>query len=83
MGFRERKGTRDVIFLLRMIRKRAQKKKTEVEKKGQIITKARELHLCFADYQKAFDRVKHDKLPEVMKRAGIPKLERRLNINLY
>src|SRR5437867_1898198 len=34
-------------------------------------------------YQKAFDRVKHGKLAEVMKKTGIPELERRLIINLY
>ena len=36
----------------------------------------------FVDYQKAFDRVRHDKLAEVMVKAGIPDLERRLIINL-
>src|SRR5206468_9794837 len=41
------------------------------------------LYLCFVDYQKAFDTVKHDKLAEVMEKAGIPELERRLIINLY
>ena len=45
--------------------------------------KGKKLYLCFVDYQKAFDRVKHDKLTEVMKKAGIPELERRLIINLY
>ena len=45
--------------------------------------KGKKLYLCFIDYQKAFDRVKHDKLTEVMKKAGIPELERRLIINLY
>ena len=35
------------------------------------------------DYQKAFDRVKHDKFAEVMEKAGVPDLERRLIINLY
>ena len=35
------------------------------------------------DYQKAFDRGKHDKLTEVMEKAGVPELERRLIINLY
>jgi len=39
--------------------------------------------MCFVDYQKAFDRVNHDKLLEVMESAGIPELERRLIINLY
>ena len=41
------------------------------------------LYLCFVDYQKAFDRLKHDKLVEVMKEAAKPELERRLIINLY
>ena len=34
------------------------------------------------NYQKLFDRVKHDKLVEVMEKAGIPELKRRLVINL-
>ena len=40
------------------------------------------LFLRFVNYQKAFDRVSHDKLVEVMERADIPELERRLIINL-
>ena len=51
-----------------------QRKKTKKRKK---------LYLCFVDYQKAFDRVKHDKLVEVMEKAGVPEMERRLIINLY
>ena len=43
----------------------------------------KKVYLCFVDYQKAFDRVRHDKLLEVMEKAGIPELERRLIINLY
>ena len=43
----------------------------------------RKLYLCFVDYQKAFDRVKHDKLRDVMVKAGIPELEIRLIIDLY
>src|SRR5437867_3723400 len=45
--------------------------------------KKKKIYLCFVDYQKAFDRVRHDKLAEVMVKAGIPDLERRLIINLY
>ena len=37
----------------------------------------KQLFLCFVDYQKAFDRVSHDKLVKVMGKAEIPKLERR------
>ena len=39
--------------------------------------------MAFVDYQKAFDRVNHEKLVEVMKKAGILELEQRLIINLY
>ena len=35
------------------------------------------------DYQKAFDRVKYDKLAEIMERVGVAEIERRLIINLY
>ena len=56
----------------------------EVKKKGRKKeTKGKALYLCFVDYQKAFDRVKHDKLVEVMEKAGVPELERKLIVNLY
>lgn len=70
MGFRKGKGTRDAIYQLRMISEKS-------------VQMGKNLYLCFVDYQKAFDRVKHDKLLEVMEKAGIPELERRLIINLY
>ena len=38
----------------------------EKVKKRKKIKKRKKLYLCFVDYQKAFDRVKHDKLVEVM-----------------
>jgi len=41
------------------------------------------LYVCFVDYQKAFDRVNHGKLKEVMNKAGIPELEQRLIVSLY
>ena len=41
------------------------------------------MFVCFVDYQKAFDKVSHNKLVEIMERAEIPGLERRLIINLY
>ena len=50
---------------------------------GKKIIKGRKIYLCFVDYQKAFDRVKHSKLLEVMEKAGVPVQERRLIINLY
>jgi hypothetical protein len=77
MGFRKGKGTRDAIFQLRMISERITQMREGRRNRG------KKLYLCFVDYQKAFDRVKHDKLTEVLKKAGIPDLEMRLIINLY
>ena len=83
MGFRKGKGTRDAIFQFRMISERVTQMNTEKEVQEEKTKKGKKLHLFFVDYQKAFDRVKHDKLVEVMEKAGIPELERRLIINLY
>ena len=82
MGFRKGKGTRDAIFQLRMRMERVTQMSSEKETLERKFKK-RKLYLCFVDYQKAFDRVKHDKMVEVMVKAGIPELERRLIINLY
>src|SRR5438132_5984741 len=70
IGFRKYKGTRDAIFQLRMIGERSLKV-------------GRKLYLCFVDYQKALERVKNNKLREVIVKAGIPELEMRLIIDLY
>src|SRR5688572_5343820 len=83
MGFRKGKGTRDAIFQLRMISERVTQMNTEKEVQEEKTKKGKKLYLCFVDYQKACGRVKHDKLVEVMEKAGIPELERRLIINLY
>jgi len=83
MGFRKGKGTRDAVFQLRMISERITQLNTEKTIQGKTVRKSKKLYLCFVDYQKAFDRVKHDKLLEVMEKANIPELERRLILNLY
>src|SRR5437899_1633772 len=85
MDFRKGKGTRDAIFHLRMISGRITQMNREKVIKGKMKRrmKKKKIYLCFVDYQKAFDRVRHDKLAEVMVKAGIPDLERRLIINLY
>jgi len=70
MVFRKGKGTRDAIFQLRIVTQR------EIQVKRKIYT-------CFVDYQKAFDRVKHDKLVEIMRTAGITELEMKLIVSLY
>ena len=83
MGFRKGKGTRDAVFQLRMISEEIIDMDTEKVKQRKNTKKRKKLYLCFVDYQKAFDRVKHDKLVEVMEKAGVPGVERRLIINPY
>ena len=59
-GFRAGRGTRDHIFNMR-----------------NIIEKCREysldLHMCFIDYTKSFDCVKHHQLWSIMREMGFPK----------
>jgi hypothetical protein len=84
MGFRKGKGIRDAFFQLRMISERVTQMNAEKEvQEGKTKKKGMKLYLCFVDYQKAIDRIKHDKLVEVIEKAGIPEFERRLIINLY
>src|SRR2546425_11607690 len=62
MGFRKGKDTRDTIFQLRMISERITQMSREKEIQGKKIKKMKKkkIYLCFVDYQKAFDRVRHD-----------------------
>src|SRR2546425_4247796 len=72
MGFRKEKGTRDAIFQLRMISERITQMNREKVTQEKTKMKKMKIYLYFVDYQKAFDRVRHDKLAEVMAKAGIP-----------
>src|SRR6267154_4050637 len=83
MGFRKGKGTRDAVFQLRIISEKIIDMDTEKVKQRKKRKKRKKLYLCFVYYQKAFDKVKHDKLAEVMEKAGVPEMERRLIINPY
>jgi len=83
MGFRKGKGTRDAIFQVRMISERIIQMNKEQKLHEKTKKKSKKLYLCFVDYQKAFDRVKHDKLMEIMEKSEVPELERRLIANLY
>ena len=69
-GFRKGRGTRDQIADIHWI-----------------IEKAREfqknIYFCFIDYAKAFDRVGHNKLWEILKELGIPDHLTCLLWNLY
>ena len=57
-GFVEDSGTRNAIFMVRMISKRA-------------IEKQRDVHMCFIEYIKAFDRVRHDELLKMLMNLGL------------
>ena len=52
-GYKAGKGTRDAVLCLRMIMEKA-------------IEKQKDLYICFIDYVKAFDRVKHEELIQVL-----------------
>src|SRR2546425_573670 len=83
MGFRKGKGIRDAIFQLKMSSERITQMNREKDIQRKMKMKKKKIYLCFVNYQKAFDRVRHDKLAEEMVKAGIPDMERRLIINLY
>ena len=57
-GFRPGLGTREGILNLRMIIERA----LEIQQ---------DVYICFIDYTKAFDRVKHSKMKECLRKIGI------------
>ena len=69
-GFVEGKGTSNAIFILRMIAERT-------------IQKERDLYLCFIDYEKAFDRVKHTHLMDILETIGIDKNDLNIIRKLY
>ena len=72
-GFRAGRGTRDAnhaICQLRIMVERC----LEMQKKH---------YICFIDYTKAFDRVKHDLLFEILSKAGIPNKEININKMFY
>ena len=56
-GFRKGRGSRDQIAIIRWIREKAK----EFQK-----------NICFIDFAKAFDRVDHNKLWEIVEEMGIP-----------
>ena len=64
------KGTRNAIFVLRMLIERA----IEVKK---------DLYVCFVDYEKAFDRVRHAHLITILEQVNINGKDLRLIKNLY
>ena len=69
-GFVEGKGTSNAIFMLRTMAER-------------VIEKQRDLYVCFIDYEKAFDKVKHEVLMEILRDIGVAGKEYRVIKNLY
>ena len=69
-GFRPGTGTREGIFNLRTICERA----TDEQK---------DVYICFIDYTKAFDRVKHFKMMESLSEIGIDDKDLQIISKLY
>ena len=64
------KGTRNAIFIMRMLTERA----IEVQK---------DVYMCFIDYEKAFDKVKHSDLIEILQNLNLDGKDVRIINNLY
>ena len=69
-GFMPDRGTRNAIFTLRMLSERC-------------IQHQQNLYVCFIDYKKAFDRVRHDRLLKMLKNIGIDDKDYRIIKNLF
>lgn len=69
-GFRTGIGTREAIFSLSQITEKAMEMNIP-------------LFLCFIDYEKAFDRIRHDKLIEILKKIGLDSKDIRIIRDAY
>ena len=69
-GFVEGKGTTNAIFTLRTLIERA----LEIQK---------DIYLCFIDYTKAFDRVRHDEIIKELTKLKIDGKDLRIIKNMY
>ena len=47
------------------------------------LEKHKDVHICFIDYEKVFDRVKHEKLCDVSKAMNFDGKDIRIIANLY
>ena len=61
-GFIKNKGTRDQIFVLKII----------IQKFREYNMDSNGIYLCFVDYAKAFDSVMHSELRDMMQKMGFP-----------
>ena len=69
-GFVEDMGTRNAIWMVRMLTERA-------------IEMQKDLYMCFIDYTKAFDKVQHEELLRLLQTLDIDGKDIRLIRNLY
>ena len=69
-GFRKGRGTRNATFMLRTIIERA-------------VEKQKDLFMCFIDFEKAFDTVRHEIMIETLRRLGVDAADLRVLTNLY
>ena len=69
-GFMPHRGTRNTILVLRRLVER-------------MIEKQKDVYVCFNDYSKAFDTVKHESLIELLQSLDIDPQDVNLLANLY
>ena len=69
-GFMPDKGTGKTMFVLRILVERS-------------IEKQKDVYVCFSDYSKAFDTVKHKLLVDLLQSLDVDQEELRLLISLY
>lgn len=70
LGFRKGMGTREALFGLNVLMQRC-------------LDVNQDIYICFIDFEKAFDRVQHEKLIEILQRKNIDTRDIRLIANLY
>lgn len=69
-GFRNNLGTREALFCIQVLVQRCR----DVD---------HPVFTCFIDFEKAFDRVKHDKLVKILQEVGIDDRDLQIIKNLY
>jgi hypothetical protein len=69
-GFRKGFGTREALFMINVLFQKCRDQR-------------RDVYVCFLDYEKAFDRVKHDDMMRILKERNVNAFDRRIVENLY
>ena len=69
-GFRNGLGTRKALFALNVLAQRCMDMNIDI-------------HVCYVDFEKAFDKVRHEKLVQILQAKNIDKGDLRIITNLY